>query len=348
MTYLVSEPLDTILKQYPYKVNKIHLQSYKKDRAVWWIHTNKGLKILKKLPCHENRLKFILEGIIHLQSKGVNIPRIYETVNKKLYVNLDGICYMLMEAIGGTRPLYGDKDELKTVITAMGEFHRASYGFNPPSECDISSHLGKCSKLYTRKYNILKDYYNKESKKTLHTSFGDTAKRELPYFFKRIENIQTELPKSKYSSWVKKISRSGGLSHFDFASWNLIITPANKLYIFDFDSLSMDLPMWDIRILFFDIMKHFKPFTKQNLKVILNLYQNANPLTVDEWHIVKLNLLYPHKVFQIIKRYINKQKNWSEDKYALELKRAITREKLMIRNLKGYEHIIDRFDLLSK
>lgn len=337
----IDEPLKDILKQYPYRVNRIHLQNYKKDRGVWWIHTNKGLKVLKKLPCNEDRLKFILDGIIYIQSKGVNIPKIYETIDKDLYIIIDGICYILMDAIKGTSPLFKEDFELKTVIAGMGKFHKASCGFKPSSKSDISSYLGKCSSMYKEKYNVLKNFYNKVHKKVLRTSFEETAIKELPYFFKRIEDIQTELDKSKYDLWVEKVSKSGGLSHSDFSSGNLIITPSRKLYIIDFDSLSIGLPIWDIRRLLFKILSCSSSFSEQHLETVLNWYQSENYLTSDEWYIVKLNLLFPHKVFKIIKRYITKRKNWSEEKYIYELNMAINNEKLMESILKDFDDIIN-------
>lgn len=38
-----------------------------------------------------------------------------------------------------------------------------------------------------------------------------------------------------------------------------------------------------------------------------------------------------------------KKKDRNKDKYTMKLKRAIELDKLMIHNLEGYDHIIDKF-----
>jgi len=144
-----SEPLNEVLEKYPYTVKGIRTESYKQKKGVWWVETTNGTKILKKHPNSESMLHFLLSAITHLQSKGMHIPRVNETIDGSLYVKIEDTCFILIDAVGGVNPDYKKPEELSALVRELGRFHLASVGFIPPDESKARQHLGNWRQEYS-------------------------------------------------------------------------------------------------------------------------------------------------------------------------------------------------------
>ncbi len=340
MKYLDEKSLYSVLSNYPYEINEIELNRHKENRSVWWVRTDRGSKILKKLPYDIERTEFTLDCIKYLRLNNVNLPKIYKTYDKKSYVTLDDNIYILMSEIKGNKPKFNKETNLEDSVRELAKFHRVSSGFLPKNKEIIYNPIKEYTLKYAKHRKMLENFLNKIKDENSNTDFEKIAIKELPFFLNSTKEIEKQLEKSYYSSWCEKVSKYGGLGHFDFANYNLILTPKDELYIIDLDNIGIALPIWDIRMLLYDIMKNRKKFTKNNLEKILSLYQGINPLTADEWFVTKLNLLYPHKIFQLVRIYSNREKNWSEERFIIRLQETIKQEKLMAQHLKDFDSII--------
>ena len=68
--------IKSILSQYNINVVNIKNQCDKGKKAVWWIKSTSGDKILKKHSCSSKTLEFILSAVEHLRNGDVNLPKI--------------------------------------------------------------------------------------------------------------------------------------------------------------------------------------------------------------------------------------------------------------------------------
>lgn len=107
------EPLDIVLMEYQIDVLGIRNETYKDKKGVWWIQTPDGYKILKKISNSEDTFKHILHAVKHLLSNGVKLPKVNPTRDKKDYVNINGTCFVLLDAIDGRNPSYKSPTSLK-------------------------------------------------------------------------------------------------------------------------------------------------------------------------------------------------------------------------------------------
>jgi len=336
-----SEPLNEVLEKYPYTVKGIRTESYKQKKGVWWIETTKGIKILKKHPNSEPMLHFLLSAIAHLQNKGMHIPRVNETIDGSLYVKIGDTCFILIDAATGVNPNYKKPEELNALVREMGRFHLASVGFIPPEDSKVRQHLGNWRQDYSAHASRLKDFYNEEKNKTFQNEFGKIILEVFPSFLQRMEAAMTGLGGSEYTAWVNKIAINGGLCHQDFAAGNILLNAAGKVYILDTDSLTIDLPARDIRKLLHKVMKKNGKWEPALLENVLRGYQQANPLTIDEWAVLKLDLTYPHLFAGIMDKYYRqREKDWTESKYLSRLKEMIAVERSLEEVLKKYDEII--------
>jgi spore coat-associated protein S len=337
------EPLKEVLEKYPYTVKGIRTESYKQKKGVWWVETTSGMKILKKHPNSEPMLQFLLSAINHLQNNGIYIPIVNEAIDGSLYVKIGETCFILIDAIEGVNPDYKKPEELHTLVRELGRFHLSSVGFIPPDESKVRQHLGNWRQDFSADASRLKDFYSEEKNKTSHKEFGEVVLTVFPSFLQRMEAAITGLDGPEYAAWVNKIAVNGGLCHQDFAAGNILLNAAGRVYILDTDSLTIDLPARDIRKLLNKVMKKNGKWEPELMEAVIRAYQQANPLTADEWGVLKLDLTFPHLFAGIMDKYYRqREKDWTESKYLSRLKEMIAVERSLEEVLKQYDEIIKK------
>lgn len=340
-TDINSEPLDEVLANYPYTVGSIRTESYKQKKGVWWVETTKGTKILKKHPNSESMLLFLLAAIKHLQNNGISIPRVNTAIDGSLYTKIGDTCFILIDAVEGTNPDYKKPKELEAIVRELGRFHAASAGFIPPEGAKERRHLGNWLQDYSADLSRLKEQYSEETNKHTHGGFGKVILEAYPVFLKSMEAVIAGLKGPEYAAWVNKTAHNGGLCHQDFAAGNVLLGSSGKVYVLDTDSLTIELPARDIRKLINKVMKKNGKWDAALLHDIIKWYQQENPLTADEWAVVKLDLNFPHLFAGIMDKYYRaRESDWTEGKYISRLKEMILMELSKEKVLDNYDAII--------
>ncbi|MCX7708235.1 MAG: CotS family spore coat protein [Clostridia bacterium] len=332
------EPIDIVLTEYPLEVLGIRNESYKDKKGVWWVQTPAGYRILKKISNSESTFKHILHATKHLLANGVNLPNVNQTRDHRDYVNLNGTCFVLLDAIEGKNPSYSIPQELETVVKGLARFHKSSKGFFPAPDTKPKYHLGTWIEDYEQQLEDMNKFYKDECGKQEPDAIGKAVIKEFPYFYERGKKALEGLRGKDYSDWVNKASKEGCLCHQDFAAGNLLLHPSGKLYILDTDSLTVDIAARDIRKLLNKVMKKAGKWNLELTKNMFRYYQAENPLTPAEWRVVKLDLLFPHLFLGAMSKYYYKRdKEWNMDKYLQRILEMAQFEKTIT-------PVIDHFD----
>ncbi len=332
-----SESLELVLSRYPYRTTGIRNESYKGKKGVWWINTGEGLKILKRVSSSEETLKYILDAVRHLSSRGVRLPKIYRTKDGREYVCIDGVCYILMEAVEGTNPSYESVKELAAVVRGLAGFHKASAGFSPSPGTKPKYHLGLWVDDYTEQLEDIKGFLKDER----FNSSEPLITREFPYFARRAEDAVSGLRGREYEEWSHKVEAEGCLCHQDFAAGNLILTDSGGLCVLDMDSITVDIPARDIRKLLNKIMKKHGRWDMEKTKRILDIYQSENALSRSEWKVVMLDLMFPHLFLGAVNKYCyRRDSEWTDEKYHKRIAEMSDFEKTIKPILEQFERII--------
>lgn len=343
MTPISQEPLNDVLNNYDIMVEGIRNESYKDKKGVWWIQTPQGYKILKKISNSEDTLKYILSTVKHLTNNGIHIPKINVTRDGRDYVNIDGTCYVLSDAVDGKNPIYESPQELEAVIKEMARFHRASTGFSLLPGTKPKVHLGIWIEDYQEQIDDMEKFYKQEQSKEQTGAIGKLILQEFPEFYNRAMKAINGLKGSEYKEWVDKVSKTGGLCHQDFAAGNLLLDASGTMYVLDTDSITIDIPARDIRKIFNKVMKKVGSWNIGLAGKMLGYYQSENPLSQSEWHVVKLDLMFPHLFLGAMNKYYYKRdKEWSNDKYLLRLKEMSAFEKTIIPVLDNFESLLPK------
>lgn len=341
MAITANEPLDMVLSNYSIKVLDIRNESYKDKKGVWWIKTSEGMRILKKISNSEETLKFILHAVHHLQGNGIRLPNVNKTTDGKDYVNINGTCYVLTDAIEGRNPSYTSPRELNSIVSELAKFHKASEGFSPPPESKPKYHLGLWVVDYREQLEEINGFYKNELLQKEHDAIGKTIIKEFPYFYERANKAIESLNGTEYSEWVNRVKKTGCLCHQDFAAGNLIMNTSDSVYVIDTDSITMDIPARDIRKLLNKIMKKVGKWDIELTKRVLSSYQSNNPLTPSQWRVVKLDLMFPHLFIGAVNKYIYKRdKDWSTEKYLQRIVEMAAFERTIKEVLDSFDSII--------
>lgn len=322
------EPLELVLSNYDIKVQSTRSETYKEKKAVWWIDTDKGLMVLKKISNSEQTLKFTISAIKHLSENGVHLPPIIKTTDGMDYTAADGACYVLGGAVKGKNPSYDSAKELEIIIKGLAGFHAASRGFKVLPDTKPKSHLGKWEEDLTAQLEDMRDFYNREVSAGGFNQLGKFIIAEFPYFYQKAISAIDSLRAGDYAAWVEKARLEGALCHQDFAAGNLILNPSGILYILDTDGITIDIPARDLRKILNKIMKKNGKWDFELAKKIFKTYQSVNPLQPSEWRVVLTDIKFPHLFLGAMnKYYYRRDKEWPEEKYFSRIKEMCAFEK---------------------
>jgi len=333
--------INSILSQYNIHVIDVEKKSDKVKKAVWWIKTTEGDKVLKKHSCSSKTLEFILSAVEHMQNGKVNLSSIIKTKSNTKYIKGVKCCYILSEAIIGNTPNEDKPEELKMIVDALANFHYASKSFLPPDDCKARIHLGVQKEEFESQMHKLKSFYDTEMSIPKHSEFGQIIITVFPYFYKRMQLAIDENEKSEYAKWAIEGKNTNCLCHQDFTASNLILTSSKEIFVLDIDSITIDLPTRDIRKFLNKIMKKKGQWDLLLTSQILQWYNALNPLEHWKWQVLKEALIFPHLFVGIMSKFYEKREvNWTEARYIERLKGMIKTEKSIEPLLQNFEKII--------
>lgn len=324
--------LREVFAQYPLTVRGVFVENSKDRKAVWQVFTDQGMKSLKKLPPDHGRMQFILAARKHLARGGVNFPEIVQTVDGSDFVEYDGSYYFLTEWIVGRVPDYDIPPELEAIVRALAGFHRASVGFVSPEGSSVPTELGGWPAQYRKKQQEIAEF-----KKLASVSPADPFSRmfleNADHFEARIEKCLELLGDGRYAAWVRQVEKEKSLCHQDFAAGNLSLS-GGKIYVFDLDGLTIDLPGRDIRKLLNKVIKKRPSWDPELASRILQWYQAVNRLDRDKLHVTLIDLFFPHLFCGTANKYfLNREPEWSSEKFLAKFHMVIRAEKTKERNL---------------
>jgi CotS family spore coat protein len=338
------EPLMDVLNSFELKVLSIKNETYKEKKGVWWVETDKGLRVLKKISNSEQTLRYILSAIEHLARNGINLASVIKTKNGKNYVNIDDTCYVLCEAIQGKSPSYDSEKELALIIKELARFHIASRGFKPLADTKPKIHLGSWVADYTEQIEDMNTFYSHEVSTKDGNSIGKMIIDEFPYFQDRAKKAIDCLKGKEYNTWVEKANKQGSLCHQDFAAGNLILNSSGKLYVLDTDSITIDIPARDLRKILSKVMKKIGKWDIELTRKIFKIYHSENPLEPTEWKVVMYDLMFPHLFLGAMnKYYYQRDKEWTTEKYFKRIKEMSAFEKTIAPVINNFDSLIPIF-----
>ena len=318
------------LSAYPINSTMAKFRPLKKKtakKAVWEIRTNKGTYILKKVPLDKDRIQFMAHAIDYLRTNGVKTPQVIRTKTGEVFTNVHDEYYIVFEAVHGRSPDYKKKHDLKKIMEGIGHFHKGSSGFTSPIGYYPSFLLDERKSNYKKRYKRLLKLKKNRSESVSINEFDRLFLKNVDTFLNQCESSLSLFDSESYDTWAEIIHKNINLCHQDYAENNLLITPDSDLYVFDMDSLTVDLPIRDIRKILNKVMRKEAEWNLDIMLRMLKDYQRVNPLSKEQYEILGAELMFPHLFYdQATTYYYKRQNNWSEEKHVMKLKNVISTE----------------------
>lgn len=321
-----SKVVKKVNAHYPFKVNNIHLLSFKEKKAVWSIETDLGELIVKKVPFAEDHITFMVHAIDYLKSNGVYTPSVIKTKSGKDFVKVDDEYLVIFEAVHGRSPEYEFENDLVMILKGMASFHQASRGIESPTGTFPSYLLTKWKEDFKRRYERLVALKEQVLQATDHNEYDKEFLLHIDTFLNDCLTSLFLLNTPTFDQWIADTTSIKALCHQDYAAGNLAIGTDGNIYVYDMDSLTVDLPIRDIRKILNKVMKK-NTWDLERMIIMMKAYQEVNPLTKEQFNVLAADLLFPHLFYGLVTKYYDKRGNtWTFQKHLTRLQVIISTE----------------------
>lgn len=301
-----------------------------KIKDVFKVKTTDGIKNLKVSPLKPNRLIFVHHAIRHLIKSGFNgMNPIIPAINGETYVSDGRYAYTLFDWIEGRQCVFDNQLELVDATRILAEMHRHTLGFSPPPHSNMRRQLGKCLEHYKERFYNLQEY-QQTARRMPNDHFAQVYLENCDHFISLAAQAIAKLKQSHYQELVIKAGIEESFCYGDPAARNFILTPEGQVFLIDFDSCRLDMPIMDLVKFIRRVMKkhHWSYPTAQ---VIMDAYQDVNPLTEDELGVIKAVFYFPQKFWRISTRYFHRHGDFYPDSLFRKLQKCLQNKEAFYR-----------------
>lgn len=302
----VEEAARHVMTKYDMQVSSMVLITSKPDKggAIWRIETNHGPRSLKVLHRTPARSLFSIGAQQYLVEQGARVPALIQTIENDIYVETGGKLWIVTDWIEPMQPVSKvDLEGAALLCYGLGEFHKFSKGYIPPSSA------GKSSRLYT-----WPAYYEKIIAKigwfrdiaAVYTEFPVSQKLlEVVDSFETQakETLDRLLNVSKYFKMVAMGEPYWGLVHQDYGWSNGQMGPGG-IWVIDLDGVAYDLPFRDLRKLITSTMDDMGYWDITWIRGMIGAYHEANPMDRETFELLCLDMAFPNEFYKHVKEIV--------------------------------------------
>ncbi|MGG1573879.1 phosphotransferase [Fictibacillus sp. NRS-1165] len=308
---------EILQKNYGIQPDKMVLIRRKSDRELWKItDINKGVYALKYLTkCERAPIIAAVNG--YVREKGVPVTTVLSTLDGTSFVNVNKGCFLLFQWLEGEQPGYAESEMIERMAMLLAKFHVASEGYAAAGHPIFDTRLD-WNKIYKRK--VKKMAKCQEMANISGDPFSKVYLCNLPWLQSRVNWVLDQLPHTALSHLLASARLDPHLAHGDYSPLNLLCSNSNELTVIDFDTVSIALPMRDISHLITWINHALGAWSGERFQLIVDAYQQIRPLSAEEYDLLLLDQIFPHKAIRYAHKYFNDSRN---PKLLNELERCI-------------------------
>lgn len=305
--------MQEVLDQYDIQVKDIF-----KSRDAFIVVTNQGLKALKPVVLHSERINFIYDLQLLLEKKGLHIDRINKTKDNTLFATFDDKKYILKNWVKGREVYLNDSQEVIEAIKVLGKIH------NDGRVTDIKESYCQYDKtaslieIFDKHTKELIRVRNRIRKLRRWSDFDIMYLNSFDYFFEQacrvFKKCDTIIMEAAKLYDENKVVVHGQYNHHN------IILDRNRICIFNFEYATYNLPCTDL----YHMMR--KVLEKNDWeycigKSMFDEYNKINPLHTAEKKVINLLFEYPEKYWKISNYYANLNRAWKPKQTLVKLKK---------------------------
>lgn len=291
----------------------LHCRSWKKVKDVYKIQTESGCKNLKVSPLVPERLAFVHQAVIHLNRNGFKrLKPIIPTLDGRTYVTDGTAAYTLFDWVEGEQCDFKHLSVLAEATKLLAEFHQKSRGFIPPDRSNMRNRLGKCLNHFEEYSQNLIDFAV-QAREMPKDPFARVYLKNVDSFLALATKATELLRRSPYLELTRAAKENMTFCHGDPAARNFILTPEREIFMIDFDSCRLDLPLMDLIKFSRRVLKKYR-WDFRIARIMIEAYHEVNPLTPTELEVMKAVFYFPQKFWRISIRYFHDHRHHTSER----------------------------------
>lgn len=317
-TFTVRDGIAGVMDQFG-----LRLQGIQAIRKIWRIKTDAGYKYLKKSKLNPMELQFIFEALEYLYAQSFpGILRLALSKKGLPFVEDQGELYVMTDWVFSREVDFGILMDLKHASRFLAEFHLKSQGFSPlvnlPARMLWLAWPPKME-LRLRQMEHFRELALAEQEES---AFSRLYLSYFEYYRRQGEAAYQALLRSPYWEVAAAAATVKNFCHHDYSGRNLLRTFDNRLVLVDFDYSLLDLRIHDLINLIARNMKHTH-WDSNICRFIMNEYHRVAPLTVEEFEVMRILLVWPHDFWQVGLQYYYEKLPWPKERFLKKLESKI-------------------------
>lgn len=277
-------------------------------RDVFFISTDKGNKVLKKIEYSIEDLEFINEAIKLIKGNFNRVLDFTEANDGKIYTKWKNDIYCVMDLVPGRECDFSNPIDLSIASRGLGELHKATQGIETLK--NKKNVVGKLIDSFLRKLQELELFKSIAEMHEFKTDFDNIFLNNYDNHAKELRESINLLEKSQYIELCSDRNNIA-LCHHDLAYHNILIND-ELAYFIDFDFVIIDLKVHDLCNFISKAIKNFA-FDIERAESIIKDYTSINSLDERELKVLFAMLTFPNDFYSISKDYYSRRKDWEEE-----------------------------------
>lgn len=297
-----------------YNITPQDLQTLQsKGLKTLWKFSYKGTTLcLKRLKHSLEEALFSVNAQIYILNNGGNVPKIHPNSKGSPITQFNEQLFVLYSWVDGRDMNLENPKDLALALQALSKFHIDSIGYVPPPTAIISSKLGK----WPTQYESMKNRMLKIKELCIQTPNNPSYSTYIKHIDPIIEICNKSINlinNSPYSSLCSINQKDSCLCHQDYGTGNVMLSKEGSTVI-DLDGVTYDLPIRDLRKIIGKRIMKSQNFNINTFESILKYYETNSTLSPELKKVLKIDLMFPHWFFGLVKTLHKSPKAIGNDK----------------------------------
>ena len=297
-----------------YNITPQNLQTLQsKGLKTLWKFTYKGTPLcLKRLKHTLEEALFSVNAQIYILNNGGNVPKIFPNSKGNHITQFNEELFVLYSWVDGRDMNLENPKDLAIALQALSKFHNDSIGYEPPSTAIISSKLGK----WPTQYESMKNRMLKIKELCILTPSNisySTYIKQVDPIIDICDKTISLINNSPYNSLCSINQKESCLCHQDYGTGNVMLSKEGSTVI-DLDGVTYDLPIRDLRKIIGKKMMKSQNYNINTFESILKYYETNTILSPEQKNVLKIDLMFPHWFFGLVKTLHKNPKPIGSDK----------------------------------
>ena len=289
----------------------LNIKKYQYVRSNYYLETNKGKFVLRKVDLTKEQINFCYEVDTHLAMNDFkHINSIYLTKKKLPYAVLGEELYMMHWYKEGEETDFKDQKDLEGIIKTLAQFHCTAVHV----ESKIRNVEGiKIKNIYD--YYIKRQNENNKLKKNIlalkqKSNFELMFLEECEIYRSLEEQALSSINQELINRLINEVTINKSIAHKDFTYHTVNKASDGSYSMEQLDACNYDIQIMDLAQILSKMMQK-NEWNYRLLYDLINIYNKERTLSKDEMDTLKFMLIYPEKYNSICFRYISSKRRWN-------------------------------------